>query len=60
MIIYCETCKATLLETESDRVALDLKDLHEFEEDHKVNLYIDHRGQRIRRSSLVETISVDI
>jgi len=53
MIIHCETCKADLLEAESDRLALDTKDIHEFEHlhshpRHNVNIYIEHRRQRIR------------
>jgi hypothetical protein len=65
MIIHCETCKADLLETESDRRALDLKDTHEFEHefehpDHPVNIYIEHKGRRIRLVSLIGAISVNI
>jgi hypothetical protein len=61
MIIHCETCEADLLETESDRLALDVKDTHEFEDQHHpVNIYIAHQGQRVRLASLVGTIAVDI
>ena len=65
MIIHCETCKVDLLETESERLALDMKDTHEFEHElgeppHPVNVYIAHQGQRIRIASLLGTIAVDI
>jgi hypothetical protein len=60
MIIHCETCEADLLETESDRLALDLKDVHEFEHLHPVHLYVEHQGQRIRLAGLVGAIAVDI
>jgi hypothetical protein len=60
MIIHCETCKADLLETESERLALDLKDTHEFEHLHPVHLYIEHRGQRIRLAGLVGRVSIGI
>jgi hypothetical protein len=60
MIIHCETCNLDLLETESDRKALDLKDVHEFETFHPVNFYIEHRGQRIRITGLIGPTSVDI
>jgi hypothetical protein len=60
MIVHCETCKIDLLETESDRLVLDIKDSHEFEHLHPVNLFIEHRGRRIRIAGMVGRISVDI
>jgi hypothetical protein len=60
MIVYCETCKIDLLETESDRIALDTKDCHEFEHLHPVNLYIEHRGRRIRIAAMVGPFTVRI
>jgi hypothetical protein len=60
MIVHCETCKIDLLETESDRVALDMKDSHEFEHLHPVNLYIEHRGRRIRLAGMVGALSIDL
>jgi hypothetical protein len=61
MLIHCETYKADLLETESDRLALDMKDTHEFEHPHHpVNIYIADQGKRIRLAGLVGTIAVDI
>jgi hypothetical protein len=56
MIIHCDTCNVDLLETESERLALDTKDLHEFEHqnpEHPVNLYIEQEGQRIRIAGLI-------
>ena len=47
MIVHCETCNTDLLETESDRVAPDTKDGHEFEHLHPVNVYIEHWGGQI-------------
>ncbi len=60
MIVHCETCKIDLLETESDRLALDIKDSHEFEHLHPVNLYIEDRGRRIRLAGIIGPFSVDI
>ena len=60
MIIHCETCKEDLLETESERLALDLKDIHEFEHLHHVHLYVEHRRQRIRIAGLVGRVSIGI
>jgi hypothetical protein len=47
-------------ETESDRVALDLKDSHEFEHLHPINLHIECRGRRTRLAILIGNVSVDI
>ena len=60
MIVHCETCKIDLLETESDQVALDFKDSHEFENLHPVNLYIEYRGRRLRLAGIVGPFSVDL
>jgi hypothetical protein len=60
MIIHCETCDTDLLETESDRLGLDMKDAHEFEHVHPVNLYIEYRGQRVRLAGIVGSVTVDI
>jgi hypothetical protein len=68
MIVHCETCKIDLLETKSDQKALNMKDLHEFEsgfEDqgmpkHPVNVYIEHRGRRIRIAGMYGPFDVDI
>jgi hypothetical protein len=60
MIVHCETCKTDLLETESDRIPLDLKNSHEFEHLHPVNLHIEYRRQHLRLAKLIGTVSVDI
>ncbi len=60
MIVHCDTCKVDLLKTESDRLALDLKDTHEFEYCHPVNLYIEYRGHCVRIAGLIGPITVDI
>jgi hypothetical protein len=59
MIVHCETCKIDLLESESDRKALDAKDCHEFEHLHPVNLYAEHRDQGIRVAGMIGPFDVD-
>src|ERR1700758_1378256 len=58
MIVHCETCKIDLLETESDRVALNTKDCHEFEHLHSVSRYLEDRGQRVRLARIVGPFTV--
>ena len=60
MIVHCEACKIDLLDIESDRIALDTKDCHEFEHLHPVNLYIESKGQRVRLVGIVGSVMVDI
>lgn len=60
MIVHFETCKIDLLETDSDRIALDAKDCHGFEYLHPVNLYIEHRGRPIRIAAMIGSFGVDI